>query len=127
MESTLSLLLVEDEAVIQMLLDDALSEEGFALVIASNGQEALAELDAGADRFQAMVTDINFSPGPDGWKVARHARKLAPEMPIIYISGGSGHQWTTHGVPNSIMVTKPFVPAQIVTAITMLLNETDGC
>jgi hypothetical protein len=38
------------------------------------------------------------------------------------MSGGAAEQWASHGVPNSILLTKPFAPAQLVTAISQLLN-----
>ena len=126
MELTILLLLVEDEAVIQVLLEDALTEAGFRLVIAANGDQAVAELDADAARFRAMVTDVDLGQGPDGWEVARHARELIPEMPIVYMSGASGHDWAAKGVPKSVLVAKPFVPAQIITAVSNLLNEADS-
>jgi DNA-binding NtrC family response regulator len=122
----LLLLLVEDEEAIQMLLEDALTEAHFGLVIAASGGQALVELDRDAARFRAVVTDVDLGQGPDGWEVARHARELVPEMPIVYMSGASGHDWAAKGVPKSVLVAKPFVPAQIITAVSNLLNEVDG-
>ena len=122
MEPTILLLLVEEEDAIQMLLEHTLTDKGFGLVIASGGEQAIAELDADATRFRAVVTDIKFTPGPTGWEVARHARRLVPEMPVVYMTGGSGHDWEAEGVPNSILVFKPFAPAQIISAVTTLLN-----
>ena len=43
-------------------------------------------------------------------------------MPVVYMTGGSGHDWEAEGVPNSILVPKPFAPAQIISAVTTLLN-----
>ena len=71
------------------------------------------------------MTDINLGPGPNGWAVVRHARELAPEMPVVYMSGDSGAEWASKGVPHSVMVPKPFVPAQIITAVAALLNTVD--
>ena len=126
MNPVILLLLVEDEELIRTLLEETLGEEGFALVLARDGVQALAELDADAPRFRGVVTDIDMGKGPDGWEVARHARELVPDMPIVYMSGKSAANWSAKGVPKSVMVPKPFVPAQIITAVTTLLNETDG-
>jgi DNA-binding response OmpR family regulator len=119
------LLLVEDEALIRENLEAELAEAGFKVVCVSNGMEALAKLDADGGSFRAIVTDIRLGSGPDGWKVARRARELKHEMPIIYMSGDSAHDWPVRGVPCSIMVSKPFAPAQIVTAVATLLNKVD--
>ena len=121
-DPVLVLLLVEDEVLIQDLLDDVLAEAGFSLVIAKSGQEALAELDADAARFRAVITDIRLGEGPHGWDVGRHARELVPTMPVIYMSGDSGADWASKGVPNSLMIPKPFAGAQMVTAVATLMN-----
>jgi len=54
----------------------------------------------------------------DGWEVAKHAREIDPDFPIIYMTGGCADKWPSHGVPNSLLLTKPFAPAQLVTAVT---------
>jgi two-component system cell cycle response regulator CpdR len=54
--------------------------------------------------------------------VARRAREINPATPVIYMTGTHGEEWASKGVPNSILLAKPFAPAQIVTAISQLLN-----
>jgi hypothetical protein len=54
---------------------------------------------------------------------ARKAREIDPEFPIVYMSGVSAVEWSSKGVPNSIMLEKPFAPAQLVTAVANLLNS----
>jgi len=44
-------------------------------------------------------------------------------MPIVYMTGDSADEWPSKGVPNSILLTKPFAPAQLVTAVSQLLNS----
>jgi DNA-binding response OmpR family regulator len=61
--------------------------------------------------------------GPSGWEIGRRARELTPTLPVIYMSGDSAHEWSAHGVPQSIMLQKPFALAQLVTAVTTLLNQ----
>jgi DNA-binding response OmpR family regulator len=68
------------------------------------------------------VTDITLRGKIDGWEVAQQAREIDPQFPIIYMSGASAADWPSKGVPNSIMLAKPFAPAQLVTAIANLLN-----
>ena len=72
-----------------------------------------------------MITDIRLGKGPSGWEVGHRAREIVSGIPVIYISGDSAHDWSAKGVPNSVMVPKPFVAAQIITAISTLLNEVD--
>ena len=125
MNLAILLLLVEDEELIRINLQEELTEAGFEVVPAKNGRAAIVELEADAARFRGVLTDIRVGQAPDGWQVARRARELVPDMPVVYISGDSAHEWSAKGVPNSIMVTKPFVGAQIITAISTLLNQAD--
>ncbi|HEX3876371.1 MAG TPA: hypothetical protein VHW24_05260 [Bryobacteraceae bacterium] len=59
----------------------------------------------------------------DGWEVARTAREAEATMPIIYMSATLGEDWASKGVPNSILLNKPFAPAQIVTALSNAINS----
>ena len=124
MSEPVLILLVEDEVLIRMNLQEELAEAGFELVVAADGHRALAELEADAGRFRALVTDIRLGRGPNGWEVARRARELVPEMGVVYVSGDSAFEWSAQGVPGSVMVPKPFVPAQVITAVATLLNRT---
>jgi DNA-binding response OmpR family regulator len=125
MTTTPALFLVEDDALIRDLLETSLTEAGFEVVEVSCGTKALAHFDADAARFRAVITDIRLGVGPDGWAVARRARELVPTMPVVYMSGDSSPEWSSKGVPNSLMVAKPFAPAQIITAVSTLLNAAD--
>lgn len=124
--TTTLLLLAEDEASIRDLLEDALTSAGFELTIATNGAEALGEIEEDASRFRAVVTDIKLGNGPDGWEIGRRAREHVADMPVVYMSGDSSHDWASKGVPNSVMIAKPFVTAQVITAVTTLMNEIDS-
>ena len=53
---------------------------------------------------------------------AKRARELNPATAVIYMTGERGGDWAANGVPNSILLTKPFAPAQAVTAVSQLLN-----
>ena len=57
------------------------------------------------------------------WDVAQHAREIDPHFPVVYMSGKDTEDWAPRGVPNSIMLEKPFAPAQLVTAVANLLNS----
>jgi DNA-binding response OmpR family regulator len=68
------------------------------------------------------VTDINLGHGPlSGWDVARRGKEVNP-VPVVYMTGDSAAHWAAQGVPNSVLLTKPFAPAQLLTAVSQLLN-----
>ena len=122
MVDSLLIMVVEDDHLIQNLVEDALSDGGFESAIAGSGEEAVTLLRGNRHHYRALVTDINLLGRLDGWEVARQAREIDPAFPIIYMTGAAADQWASHGVPNSILLTKPFAPAQLVTAVSQLLN-----
>ena len=122
MEDQLVVLVIEDDHAIQGVIEDTLIEGGFEPAIAASGEEAVTLLKGGQIKYRALVTDINLAGKIDGWEVAKKAREVDPDFPIVYITAANADQWASQGVPNSILLTKPFAPAQLVTAIANLLN-----
>ena len=116
------LLYVEDEAMVALVVELALEEGGFGVHHVLSGREAVKALDAKSAEYCALVTDVRL-PEVDGWNIARHARELNPILPVVYVSGDSAVEWSSKGVPGSIMVQKPFANAQLVAAVTALLNQ----
>ena len=122
MQDLPTILVVEDDHLIQSVVEDTLKEGGFEIDIASSGKQAVELLGAGG-KYRALVTDINLGRNKmDGWEIARHGREIDPAFPVVYMSGDSADAWASKGVPNSIMLAKPFAPAQLVTAVSQLLN-----
>ena len=116
------ILLAEDEALIALDVQEALETAGFAVLHVFGGDDALTALNEKGASLAGVITDVRFGETVDGWKVGRKARELLPHIPVIYISGDSAHEHTSRGVPESVMLQKPFAPAQLVTAIAALLN-----
>jgi len=115
------IMVVEDDQLVQTMVEAALSDGGFEPAIAASGEEAVTLLKGGT-KYRALVTDINLLGRMDGWEVAKRAREIDPEFPIVYMTGASADDYGSLGVPNSILLTKPFAPAQLVTAVSQLLN-----
>ena len=124
MEKTAVLVLIaEDQAEIGEVLKDSFEDGGYDVLLAVTAEEALAALDARGEEVRGLVTDVKLGSSTTGWDVARHARELKPEMPVVYMTGSESSDWPSLGVPNSILVPKPFAPAQVITAISQLLNS----
>ncbi|MBI5128072.1 MAG: response regulator [Rhodopseudomonas palustris] len=123
MDNSIVILVVEDDLMIQSVVREALEEGGFDVVIAASGEEA-AKLIGEPDRFRALLTDVNLGRDRmDGWDVGRLAREADPAFPVIYMTGDSAAEWAARGVPNSLLLSKPFAPSQVVAAVTQLLNN----
>ena len=117
-----TILVIEDDPDLQTVLEDALTDGGFEPAIAASGEEAVTLLKGGVYKYRALVTDVKLKGRMDGWEVARQSREIDPAFPIVYITGAAAERWASRGVPNSILLEKPFAPAQLVTAVSQLLN-----
>jgi CheY-like chemotaxis protein len=115
-------LIVEDDVLIQTMVEEALKEAGFETAIAASAEEAVTLIKGKVMSYRALVTDINLRGRMTGWEVAKQARQIEPEFPIVYMTGAAADDWASHGVPHSILLVKPFAPAQLVTAVSQLLN-----
>jgi DNA-binding response OmpR family regulator len=116
-------LYVEDDALIRELAVIAFSDAGIDVLVVENGEAALTALDADAVPIRAIVTDVNLGAGPDGWAVAERARELHQALPVLYVTGASGHEWRSRGVRHSFMILKPFDPERIADAVSWLLGN----
>jgi DNA-binding response OmpR family regulator len=124
MVESLVILVVEDDQSIQSIIEEALCDGGFEPAIASTGEEALTALSGTSSKYRMLVLDIKLGRhGIKGWDVARRARAINPALPVIYMTGADAEDWAIQGVPKSILLNKPFAPAQLVTAVAQLLNE----
>jgi CheY-like chemotaxis protein len=117
-------LVVEDDPLILMDLEASLGEAGYSTVSETSAEAAFAKLEA-TPEIRALITDINLKGEKTGWEVARRGRELFPHFPVIYVTSLAAAEWTVEGVPKSVLIQKPFAPAQIITAISQLLNATD--
>lgn len=117
-----ALLVVEDEPIVRTTLEYLLTDAGFAVQVAENGTQAIQMLSGQNCTIDGIVTDVRLGIGPDGWAVARRAREQCPEIPVIYVTGDSAHEWRVNGVPESILVQKPFVGRQITNALERVLR-----
>jgi DNA-binding response OmpR family regulator len=119
----MTILLVEDEILVREYLREALVAEGFEVVAVSTGEHALAELRNPAVRYKAIITDIRLADKIPGWDVAKLARDLIPAVPIVYMTGDSAADWKVHGVPDSILLAKPFEVPHLLATVGALVES----
>ena len=122
MSDSVCVFVVDDEALILLAIEHALQDGGFDHKSAMSAEEAVTLFSEHGEDCRALITDVNLGGELTGWDVARNAREKFPTLPVVYVTGDSAHEWAAHGVPNSILVNKPFVAAQIINAVATLLN-----
>ena len=106
------ILVVDDDDNIRDVLKDLLTLEGHRTTLAKNGEQAIQLFDK--DKFDMIITDLGM-PGLSGWDVAKQVKKLAPDIPIIIISGW-GAQLSEEELKQAkvdMILAKPFNLEQI--------------
>jgi DNA-binding response OmpR family regulator len=124
--SAVLILVVEDDSAAGGDLRQALEEAGFRVLLSESGEKAMSIFDENAGEIGGLVADVKLGGNLSGWDVARHAREVYQDLPVVYITGFFVEDWASRGVPKSIIVQKPFAPAQIITAISSLLNASSS-
>ena len=105
-------LLVEDEILVSDMIAGALADHGFEVHAVSNAREALQHLSCGAP-CDVLFTDINLAGKVDGTALAQVARRLRPELPVVYTSGTVASIDPSAAVTGSTFVSKPYDPEKV--------------
>lgn len=113
------LLLVEDEFLIRMTLSEVLSDDGFEVLEAEDGNGALALLSDG-ESIALMLTDIQLPGGLDGKTLAGKVREQNPKLPVIFMSGRS--ETAPDPNPLNIYVNKPYSPIALSARVRQILD-----
>jgi PAS domain S-box-containing protein len=118
-----TVLLVEDEASLRDLLRATLEANGYTVLVARDGFEALKAATAHAGAIHIMVTDV-IMPGMNGPRTAELVAPARPQMKILYISGYSDESVTQHGLigPGRAFLSKPFGAETLLRAVRQALD-----
>lgn len=117
-----TVLLVEDEAMVRTVAERALSRQGYTVLTASNGEEAL-EIVARGDEIDLLITDV-VMPIMDGPTMVREARLTRPDLPILFMSGYAEEQLRRSiDFENVSFLPKPFSVQQLSEAARRSLSS----
>lgn len=119
------ILIADDEQRMRILISDFLSAEGFDVIEAKDGNEALEHFYNDPD-IHLILLDV-MMPGQDGWEVCS-AIRLTSQVPIIMLTAKSSEQDELTGFKNGSdeYITKPFRPAILVARVKALINRVYG-
>ncbi|MBM6447858.1 response regulator [Pseudomonas sp. MIL9] len=103
-----TVLIVEDDPAVRVLVSTVLSELGYAFVEAGDAAAALPVLDSG-QRIDLMISDVGL-PGMNGRQLAEIGRQHRPGLKVLFITGYAEHAAVRGGFldPGMQMITKPF-------------------
>jgi CheY-like chemotaxis protein len=108
----LTILLVEDEVLVRFAAADLLRSQGHEVVEASNGEEALAVLQAGLD-FNLVVSDVRMPGSVNGLKLVERMREHWPHIGRLLATS----HWPEEGVNGAHYLAKPYTDDALLRAI----------
>ena len=115
------IVVADDNDMVRGFVSGLLRDEGFIVVEAAGGQEALAACRCDAGPVRMLVTDIEM-PGMNGRELARLVVKAHPEVRVLYMSGLSRASVERDGSIESwaVFLGKPFSPPSLLSAVRAL-------
>ena len=121
------ILVVEDDESLRKIALQMLQNQGYHVAGAHTGQEALRILGE-SPPFDLLFTDLVLPGGMDGLAIAEEARRLRPEIKILYTTGYSDAPATRNGalVPGVTLAEKPYARAKLLQMIRNLLDRGNG-
>ena len=114
-----TVLVVEDEVVVRMMIADELRNAGFKVVEASNAREGLDLLRYNNNGVRVLFSDVRMPGSMDGAELARVVRTEFPSLKVVLTSGNSG---PVDGADHHGFFPKPYRPAQVVKRLKALLD-----
>ncbi len=115
-------LLVEDEDMVRIVAERALTRAGYEITACANGEEGLAAIEEGGE-FDVVVSDV-VMPGMDGPAMVRAIRALKPGMPVLFMSGYAEEQLRRDiDIADMHFIAKPFSVAAIGDKVGAVLSE----
>jgi two-component system, cell cycle sensor histidine kinase and response regulator CckA len=120
-----TVLLVEDEDLVRQLTREILLRNGYRVLEAADGAEALRLVSQYDGQIDLMVTDV-VMPRMSGNELVGHARPLRPDMRVLYVSGYSEEAIARHGqlTEGVELLSKPFTPGVLTAKIRQILDRT---
>ena len=120
----MNILIAEDEERMRRLVKDFLTKEGYTVLEAADGQEAMEIIETKLGQLSLVILDV-MMPHYDGWSVLRHIRKIDSSIPVIMLTARSEDSDEVFGLElgASDYITKPFSPIVLMARIKLLLRQ----
>jgi hemoglobin len=118
-----TILLVEDDAAIRAVAQRVLEREGYRVLTAAVGEDAVGIVNVQGDRIALIVSDLQL-PGISGVEIARRVRESHPRMPIILATGSTTDEIAAAAeqLPDLPFLTQPFTASELLSAVRLALG-----
>jgi len=119
-----TVLVVEDEDIVRDLVCEVLEDQGYNVICARDGVEALTMAEECDGPIHLLVTDV-IMPHMNGHELAGKLSQLRPDMKVLYVSGYSDNEIGDHGLldPRYELLQKPFTPQTLARKIREVIHE----
>ncbi len=119
-----TILFVEDSASVRQVMTSTLSREGYDVIVACDGRDALTKL-SGGGKIHLIISDVNM-PNMDGLTFVKTAKQLPAYKftPIIMLTTETQQEKMNEGKAAGVKawIVKPFQPAQLLAAVAQLIQ-----
>ena len=122
-----SILVVDDEDRMRKLIKDFLTNKGYHILEAEDGEKALEIYQQNQSKIMLILLDV-MMPKLDGWSVLRQIRQSNKEVPIIMLTARGEEQDELFGFELGVdeYISKPFSPKILVARIEAILKRING-
>jgi signal transduction histidine kinase len=119
-----AVLVVEDEEAVRSVVSRLLESEGYKVLQAEDGNEALGLIERSDGSIDLVITDVAM-PTMNGRELAARIRTLRPKLPVLFISGYTDDEMVRRGLiePDSPFLSKPFSPEALTAKVRLLLER----
>jgi CheY-like chemotaxis protein len=117
-----TVLAVDDEPTVRMLVSEVLGELGYNVIEAEDGPSSVRVLQSDI-RIDLLVTDVGLPGGMNGRQVADAARQARPDLKVLFITGYAENAVLSHGHldANMHILTKPFSMGDLANRVQELI------
>jgi len=118
------ILVVEDEEAVRGMTGRLLESEGYTVLTAEDGAEALEAIRSDIGRLDLVITDV-VMPLMNGRELAAQLRQLRPGLPVLFMSGYTDDEMVRRGLiePHHPFLSKPFTPEALAARVRQMIDE----
>ena len=120
MEVSRKILVVDDEELVRQLAQAILEDQGYQVVLAANGREAVEAFTKNIEAFSAVLLDMSL-PGLSGEEVLRELQNLRPSVPVVLSSGYRQDDFATKTGAHLAFLRKPYSPKDLIDHLDRVL------